>query len=124
MKALLEIAALALVGRGLLYLLAGEKRHENVFYKILVTMTGPILKSVRFIAPRFIVDQHIGALTFFILVFFWFLLLTQNHALCLDDLRHPSCGKLAVEYVSRCEAGNEHACQVLERNGILPAPVR
>ena len=120
-KALLEIAGMALLGQGLLYILAGAKRETNVFYKVLGTITGPIIKSVRFITPRFIVDQHLGALAFLILAVFWFLLLTQQQELCMDDLKNRSCGRLAVEYVSRCQAGNEAACAVLERNGILPS---
>lgn len=118
LKALLEIAALALLGQGLLYILAGAKRDTNVFYQVLSAMTRPILKSVRFIAPRFIVDQHIGALAFLILLFFWYMLLLGNLSLCMDDLRNPQCSKLAAEYVKRCESGNSDACAVLERNGI------
>jgi hypothetical protein len=120
-KALLEIAGLALLGQGLLYVMAGAKRNTNVFYKVLTTITGPIIKSVRFITPRFIVDQHIGALAFLIIVVFWFLMLTQHQDLCMDDLKNRSCARLAVEYISRCQAGNDAACAVLERNGILPS---
>jgi hypothetical protein len=124
LKALLEIAALALLGQGLLFILAGAKRSDNVFYRVLSTMTAPILKPVRFITPRFIVDQHIGALAFLILVVFWFMLLLQIQGLCLDGgLRNPTCGRLAAEYVARCEGGNGEACQALERNGIFPAPL-
>lgn len=118
LKALLEIAALALLGQGLLYIMAGAKRDTNVFYQVLTTITRPIIKAVRFIAPRFIVDQHIGALAFLILVLFWYVLLVSNHSLCLDDLRNPSCSKLAAEYIKRCEAGSSEACAVLEHNGI------
>ncbi len=118
LKALLEIAALALLGQGLLSVLAGSKRESNVFYQVLATMTRPIMKAVRFIAPRFIVDQHIGALAFLILLVLWYALLLGNYRLCMDDLRNPSCGKLAAEYVKRCESGNSEACGVLERNGI------
>jgi len=120
-KAILEIAGLALLGQGVLYILAGAKRNDNVFYRVLSTITSPILKPVRFIAPRFIVDQHIGALTFLILAIFWFIMLVQQQEICVDDLRNPSCSKLAVEYVKRCESGNEAACAVLNRNNIYPA---
>ena len=118
MKALLEIAALALLGQGLLYVLAGAKRDTNVFYRVLSILTRPILKSARFIAPRFIVDQHIGALALLSLIIFWYVLLINIHNRCLNDLGNPSCSKLAAEYIKRCEAGNGMACQTLERNGI------
>lgn len=119
LKALVEIAALALLGKGLLLILvAGAKREENVFYRVLDTVTRPVWKSVRFFTPRFIVDQHIGALSFLLLGLVWLFLIFNTVELCLDDLRHPSCGKLALEYVTRCESGMTQACQVLERNGI------
>lgn len=121
LKALVEIAALALLGQGLLYILAGGKREGNLFYRVLSTVTGPLWKSVRFIAPRFIVDRHIGALAFLVLGLVWYYLASSTVSLCLDDLRHPNCGKLALEYVKRCESGLEQACQVLEHNGIHQA---
>lgn len=122
LKALVEVAALALLGQGLLHILAGAKREGNIFYRLLSTVTGPLWKSVRFLTPRFIVDQHIGALTFLLLVLLWFFLVSNTVSLCLGDLRNPSCGKLAVEYIKRCESGMAQSCQVLERNGIHQAP--
>jgi len=124
LKALAEIAALALLGQGLLYLLVGAKREGNIFYRVLDTVTRPIWKLIRFITPRFIVDQHIGFLAFLALGLLWYFLASNTVSLCLDDLRHPSCGKLAVEYVKRCEMGMDQACQLLERNGIHQAPVQ
>ena len=71
LKALVEIAGLALLGQGLLFILAGQHRHKNMFYTILKTITSPVFKATRFIAPRFIVDQHIGFLAFFFLMVIW-----------------------------------------------------
>ena len=74
LKALVEIAGLALLGQGLLVILAGQQRHQNMFYTVLKTITSPVFKVTRFIAPRFIVDQHIGFLAFFFLMVIWFAL--------------------------------------------------
>jgi ABC-type uncharacterized transport system permease subunit len=71
LKAIVEIAGLALFGQGLLFVLAGKYRHQNMFYTILKTITSPVFKATRFIAPRFIVDQHIGFLAFFLLMVLW-----------------------------------------------------
>jgi hypothetical protein len=35
---------------------------------MLKTVTSPLMKATRWIAPRFIVDQHIGFLTLFFLL--------------------------------------------------------
>ncbi len=74
LKAIVEIAGLALLGQGLLVILAGQQRHQNMFYTVLKTITSPVFKVTRFIAPRFIVDQHIGFLAFFFLMVIWFAL--------------------------------------------------
>jgi ABC-type uncharacterized transport system permease subunit len=71
LKAIVEIAGLALLGQGVLFVLAGQHRHKNMFYGILKTVTAPLFKATRFIAPRFIVDQHIGFLAFFLLMVLW-----------------------------------------------------
>jgi len=60
-----------LLGQGLLYLLAGPRRHENLVYKMFVTVTGPIMKATRFVTPRFIVDAHLGFVAFFLLMLLW-----------------------------------------------------
>ncbi len=81
-RVLVEVAGFALLGRGILALLAGKHRHDNLFYKILVTVTGPAVKAVRFIAPRFIIDAHIPMLTFFLLFWLWIALALAKRYLC------------------------------------------
>ena len=66
LKALTEIAGLALLGQGILFVLAGANREQNLFYKLLKTVTSPIRRAVRFITPRFVPDRHIGIAAFFL----------------------------------------------------------
>lgn len=68
LKGLNEVALMALLGQGALYILAGSRRETNIVYSMLKTVTAPIMKATRFIAPRFIVDQHIGFLALFFLL--------------------------------------------------------
>lgn len=68
LKALNEIALMALISQGALYILAGSKRDGNFIYFILKTMTMPVVKFTRLITPRVILDQHIGYVALFILV--------------------------------------------------------
>jgi hypothetical protein len=70
---MVELMLVMLLGQGLLYLLAGPRRHENLVYKMFVTLTGPIFKATRFITPRFIVDAHLGFVAFFLLAVLWVL---------------------------------------------------
>lgn len=68
LKGLNEVALMALLGQAALFVLAGSKRDSNIVYSMLKTVTSPIMKLTRMIAPRFIVDQHIGFLALFFLL--------------------------------------------------------
>lgn len=70
-RLLVEIAGYSLLGQGLLAMLAGPKREQNMFYGILKTITSPVIRAVRFITPRVIVDAHIPFLAFFLLFWIW-----------------------------------------------------
>lgn len=118
-KALLEIAGLALLGQGLLYLLAGTKREQNLFYRILAMVTAPVLRLTRFLTPRIFLDQHLGLLAFLFLGLGWFFVLTEKQSLCLAELGHPSCANLRGEYLKRCREGRQAACELLENQGLI-----
>jgi len=81
-RVLVEVAGFALLGRGILALLAGKSRHENLFYKLLETITRPAVKSVRWLAPRLIIDAHVPMLTFFLLFWLWIALAIAKRYLC------------------------------------------
>jgi len=74
LKALTEVACIALLGQGVLYFLAGPNRENNIFYKILKAITAPAIKATRFIAPRFIQDRQIGYLALFLTLVIWVVL--------------------------------------------------
>lgn len=82
LRRLVEVAGFALVGRGVLALLAGRSRHENLFYQILETVTRPAVRAVRWIAPRFIIDAHVPMLAFFLLFWLWIVLAIAKRHLC------------------------------------------
>src|SRR5688500_7244704 len=70
-KALAELAGMFLLGRGLLWLLAGRKRMDNVFYQVLAVVTDPVIRSARFIAPRLVMDSHIPVVAFALVAWIW-----------------------------------------------------
>ena len=82
LRVLVEVAGFALLGQGLLALLAGKYRHDNLFYKILKTVTGPVVRVARFITPRFIIDAHVPMVTFFLLFWLWIALAFAKKHLC------------------------------------------
>ncbi len=72
LKAVAEVAGMALLGQGVLAMLAGPHRDTNVFYRVLAIMTGPVRKAARWLLPRFVVDQHVGLASFALVAFVWF----------------------------------------------------
>lgn len=68
LKALNEVALMALFGQGALYLLSGANRDRNVVYGLFRAVTAPVMKVARAVAPRFVVDQHIGFFAVFMLL--------------------------------------------------------
>lgn len=82
LRTLVEVAGFSLLGQGILALLAGKHRHDNLFYKILQAVTAPVVKAVRWIAPRFIIDAHVPMLTFFLLFWLWIALAFAKRYLC------------------------------------------
>ena len=82
LRTLVEVAGFALLGQGVLVLLAGKYREQNIFYRVLRIITGPVVRAVRFITPRLILDAHIPVLTFFLLFWLWIMLAFAKRHLC------------------------------------------
>lgn len=81
-RVLVEIAGFALLGQGALALLTGKHRNGNPFYRILEIITNPVVRAVRVITPRFIVDAHVPVLAFFMLFWLWIALALAKRSLC------------------------------------------
>ncbi|MEW6131606.1 MAG: hypothetical protein AB1591_00360 [Pseudomonadota bacterium] len=84
-RLLVEIAGYSLLGQGLLYVLAGARREQNMFYGILKTITSPVVRAVRFITPRFVVDAHIPFVAFFLLFWFWVAVSIAKRYVCVTN---------------------------------------
>lgn len=88
-RTLVEVAGWALVGQGILAVFAGAARQQNVIYKVFQIITAPVVKAVRFITPRFIVDAHVPLIAFFLLFWIWIALAAWKHRLCV--INHLAC---------------------------------
>lgn len=71
LKALFEVAGLALLGQGVLHVLAGPGRQQNIFYTVLRTMTMPVMWLARKITPRTIPDAQLGWVAFALVAGLW-----------------------------------------------------
>jgi len=70
-KALAELAGMFLLGRGLLWVLAGRKRMDNIFYQVLAIVTDPLIRATRWIMPRIVLDGYIPAIAFGLVLWLW-----------------------------------------------------
>lgn len=94
LKALAEIAGLALLGQGVLYLLAGAGREQNVFYRTIKIITSPVTRVTRLITPRFVADAHVPFVAFFLVAGIWVALTLEKFAQCSQQPGHPVCQAL------------------------------
>jgi len=82
LRALVEVAMLFLLGQGLLALLAGRGRENNTMYKLFVIITGPVVKAMRFVTPKQIIDRHIPYMAFAVLFWLWIALAWLKRLYC------------------------------------------
>ena len=90
LKALTEVAGVAFLGQGILWVSAVAKRDQNIVYNLFKTLTSPVTRFTRIITPRVIIDAHIGLVAFFLLIVLWLALTAFKIKLVLD--RAPGIG--------------------------------
>ena len=83
-KLVAEVALLALLGQWVLGLLAGRRRQENLFYQLLQVVTTPIVKAVRVVTPRFVLDRHVPLAAFLLLIIVWLAATVAKINICLQ----------------------------------------
>lgn len=82
-KLILEIALLALVGQGIVWIMVravGQDVATNMFYRVLQTIVLPFTKLLRRVTPRFVADRHIPLGVFGLLAvgYIWVLFAIAN----------------------------------------------
>lgn len=90
-KAVLEIAGMALIAQFLVGAFAWRRRQQNVVYKLFEVVTSPFTRLTRLITPKFVLDQHIPLATFFVLLVLWFVVLFELAASCRADPQQRAC---------------------------------
>ena len=64
----LYIALLALLGQGVLYVLAGARRESNFFYKLLQVLSKPFTWPLRRVMPKQVADHQVPIVAFMLLL--------------------------------------------------------
>ena len=79
----LYIALLALLGQGILYVLAGPKRDSNMFYKLMQVLAKPFTLPVRKLTPHQVADEHVPIITFLLLAVLYAVVTFEKIDLCI-----------------------------------------
>jgi uncharacterized protein YggT (Ycf19 family) len=89
----LYIALLALVGQGALYVLAGQRRDSNVFYKLLQVVSKPFTWVVRKITPKQVSDTQVPVVAFCLLAVIYMVVTFERADLCVTQglVGQPGC---------------------------------
>lgn len=64
---LVYIGLLAMLGQGLLFILAGQKRQGNLFYQLFQVLNRPWFAIARWVSPARVAPRHHGFVAFFVL---------------------------------------------------------
>jgi hypothetical protein len=95
LKALTEVAGVAFLGQGILWVIAGAKRGDNLVYKLFQLLTSPATRLTRWLTPRVVLDQHIGMVAFFLVLVLWLALLVFKANTCVGldypQVNVPGC---------------------------------
>jgi hypothetical protein len=83
LQLLLYIPLLALVGQGVLFVLAGHKRQDNFFYQLLQLLSKPFTFVVRKVTPAKVADQHVPVVTFLLLLIVYAVITFEKISLCV-----------------------------------------
>ena len=83
-KLIAEIALMALLGQGLLGLLAGAGREGNFFYRLLSVITSPFVRVARWASPRVVLDRHVPLVAFLVMALVWLSATVVKLSLCLE----------------------------------------
>ena len=71
LKAVVEVAAMAVLGRSLLGLLVGAQRESNLAYQVLHAVAWPALRLARLLSPRIVIERHLPLVALLLLGFAW-----------------------------------------------------
>lgn len=100
LKALLEVALLALMAQGVVALFNWPRRHGNPIYQLLGVVVRPAVMLVRRVTPRAVLDRHIPIATFILLALAWVAVGLWRIQACHDDLNQPGCRAIAAQQKS------------------------
>lgn len=97
-QTLVMVAGLALIGQLLVGAFNWPRRRQNLVYRLFETIASPVVKLVRWVTPKVVLDQHIPIAAFLLVVFAYFWLGFEHRAVCRADTAQAGCEKWAAAW--------------------------
>lgn len=94
-KTLIFIAGLCLLGQFIVGIFNWGRRHENFVYQVFEIATRPVVRLVRLITPRIVLDEHVPLVAFLLLFFAYWAVGFWMRDVCLQDLTQKGCEAFA-----------------------------
>ena len=70
-RALIEVAGLMLIARGVMWLFGPRARDHNFFYGVLTAGTLPFIRVARVLSPRAVSDTYMPVIAFVLVFVLW-----------------------------------------------------
>jgi len=71
LRAIVEMLGLCLIGQGVLYLLAGQRRQQNAIYRFFDLLTCPPRRVAAMLLPKRASGTVVGVTTLLVLFILW-----------------------------------------------------
>jgi hypothetical protein len=88
-RALIEVAGLMLIARGVMWLFGPRWREHNFFYAVFTAVTLPFIRLARALTPRAVSETYAPVVAFVLLVVLWIATGAAKAWLC--DVRSLQC---------------------------------
>jgi uncharacterized protein YggT (Ycf19 family) len=95
LQSLILIAALSLFGQFIVGIFNWGRRHDNFVYQLFSILTKPVVRLVRVVTPRVIIDGHVPAVAFLILIIAYFAVGFAHRDACMANINQAGCARWA-----------------------------
>ncbi|MCA3220462.1 MAG: hypothetical protein ING59_18340 [Burkholderiales bacterium] len=95
LQSLILIAALSLFGQFIVGIFNWGRRHDNFVYQLFSILTKPVVRLVRAVTPRVIIDGHVPAVAFLILIIAYFAVGFAHRDACMANINQAGCARWA-----------------------------
>lgn len=97
-QTLVLIAGLALIAQFLVGVFNWRRRNENIVYRLFQVISSPVVKVLRWVTPKVVLDQHIPLAAFTLLLVAYFWLGFEHRESCRSNLAQQGCDRWVKQW--------------------------